>query len=141
MFKATFAALALIFLVSCQTTTTEKVAVVEKPAQLPGQVVAISELCKSLETQLNIFKAYSTNITVGMQLYYSMIYSGECVTFPKPVLAKKVKLEFEKQVNKYNKIEIWKIALNEDEEDVTFFWIAERIITNIPKVKPKESSV
>ena len=132
MFKATFAALALLFLISCQTTTTEKVAVVEKSVQLPGQVVAILELCKSFEDQMDIFKEYSKSAVSGMQLYYAKIYAGQCVTFPKPVLAKKVKLEFEKQVDKRDKIEIWKIALSEEEENVTFFWIAIRIITEKP---------
>ncbi len=135
MFKATFAALALIFLVSCQTTTTEKVEkeeAVKKSAQLPGQVVAILELCKSFEDQMDIFKEYSKSAMAGMQLYYDKIYDGECITFPKPVLAKKVKLEFEKQVDKTGKIEIWKIALSEEEENITFFWIAIRTITEKP---------
>ena len=68
-----------------------------------------------------------------MQLYYNLIYSGDCVAFPKPILAKKVKLEFEKQVDKTDKIQIWKVALNEDEAEVTFFWIAIRETTK--KVK------
>ena len=139
MLKTFLAALSILVLVSCQTTTEETVTAVE-PKPLPGQVVAITELCKSLENQLNIFKAYSTSPVIGMQIYYDLIYSGQCVTFQKPVLAKKVKLEFSKQIDKFNKIEIWKIALNEDEEEIKFFWTANHIITGVPKAKPKESS-
>ena len=60
---------------------------VKKSAQLPGQVVAILELCKSFEDQMDIFKEYSKSAMAGMQLYYDKIYAGECITFPKPVLA------------------------------------------------------
>ena len=135
MFKTFFAALALTFLVSCQATTqkTPEKVVVVKPPELKGQVVAILELCKSLKNQMDIFKAYTENNALGMQYYYNLIYAGECVTFPRPVLAKKVKLEFAKMVNSTDKIEIWKIALNEEEVDVKFFWIAIRTSTPKPK--------
>ena len=135
MFKTFFAALALVVLVGCEATTQkmpEKVVEV-KPPKLAGQVVSITDLCKTLENQLSIFKAFSINKAAGMQLYYNLIYSGDCVAFPKPILAKKVKLEFEKQVDKTDKIQIWKVALNEDEAEVTFFWIAIRETTK--KVK------
>ena len=141
MFKTFFAALALTFLVSCQATTQkapEKVVEV-KPPKLAGQVVGITEVCKTLENQLSIFNAFSINRTVGMQVYYNLIYSGECVVFPRPALAKKVKLEFEKQVDKTDKIEIWKVALNEDEAEVKFFWTAIRISVAKPdKTKKNE---
>jgi len=133
MFKTFLAALALVIIVSCQATTQKVVEKIEKPPKLAGQVVGITDLCKTLENQLNLFKAFSINKAVGTQLYYNLIYAGECVTFPRPVLAKKVKLEFEKQVDKTDKIQIWKIALNEDEAEVKFFWIAIRETTK--KVK------
>ena len=141
MFKIFAIALALTFLVSCQATTQkmpEKVVEV-KPPKLAGQVVGITEVCKTLENQLSIFNAFSINRTVGMQVYYNLIYSGECVVFPRPALAKKVKLEFEKQVDKTDKIQIWKIALNEDEVEVKFFWIAIReSIEEQKKIKKNE---
>jgi hypothetical protein len=106
---------------------------IEKPPKLEGQVVGVTDLCKSLENQMNIFKAFIVNKVAGVQMYYELIYSGDCVTFPRPVLAKKVKLEFEQQVDKTDKIQIWKIALNEDEAEVKFFWTAIR--ETIKKVK------
>ena len=144
MLKILAAALALTVLVGCQATT-EKIAekVVEvtvKPPKLAGQVVGITEVCKTLENQLSIFNAFSINRTVGMQVYYNLIYSGECVVFPRPALAKKVKLEFEKQVDKKDKIEIWKVALNEDEAEVKFFWTAIRISVAKPN-KTKKNEV
>jgi hypothetical protein len=139
MFKIFAIALALTFLVSCQATTQKIVKKIEKPPKLEGQVVGVIELCKSFENQMNIFKAFSINKAAGMQLYYNLIYAGECVTFPRPVLAKKVKLEFEKQVDKTDKIQIWKIALNEDEVEVKFFWIAIReSIEEQKKIKKNE---
>ena len=135
MFKIFATILALTFLVSCQTTTQkmpEKVVTV-KPPKLKGQVVGITEVCKTLEHQMSIFNAFSINKATGMQIYYNLIYAGECVVFPRPALAKKVKLEFEKQVDKTDKIEIWKVALNEDEAEVKFFWTAIRISVAKPK--------
>ena len=143
MFKILATALALTVLVGCQaTTTTDKIAekvVAVEPPKLAGQVVGITEVCKTLEHQLNIFNAFSISKTAGMQIYYNLIYSGECVVFPRPALAKKVKLEFEKQVDKNDKIEIWKVALNEDDAEVKFFWTALRISTAKPdKTKKNE---
>ena len=141
MLKILAAALALTVLVSCQTTIKkipEKVVEV-KPPKLEGQVVGITEVCKTLEHQMNIFNAFSISKTAGMQIYYNLIYSGECVVFPRPALAKKVKLEFEKQVDKTDKIEIWKVALNEDDAEVKFFWTALRISVVKPdKTKKNE---
>ena len=143
MLKILAAALALTVLVGCQATT-EKIAekVVEvtvKPPKLEGQVVGITEVCKTLEHQMNIFNAFSINKATGIQIYYNLIYSGECVVFPRPALAKKVKLEFEKQVDKKDKIEIWKVALNEDDAEVKFFWTAIRISVAKPdKTKKNE---
>ena len=144
MLKILAAALALTVLVGCQATT-EKIAekVVEvtvKPPKLEGQVVGITEVCKTLEHQMNIFNAFSINKATGIQIYYNLIYSGECVVFPRPALAKKVKLEFEKQVDKKDKIEIWKVALNEDEAEVKFFWTAIRISVAKPN-KTKKNEV
>ena len=133
MFKTFLAALSLIVLVSCQATTQKIVEKIEKPPKLEGQVVGVTDLCNTLENQLSLFKAFSINKAVGMQMYYNLIYSGECVTFPRPVLAKKVKLEFEKQVDKTDKIQIWKIVLNEDAEEIKFFWIAVRESTEKQK--------
>ena len=143
MLKILATALALTVLVSCQATTEkipEKVvAVAVKPPKLEGQVVGITEVCKTLEHQMNIFNAFSISKTAGMQIYYNLIYSGECVVFPRPALAKKVKLEFEKQVDKDDKIEIWKVALNEDDAEVKFFWTALRISVAKPdKTKKNE---
>ena len=139
MFKILAAALALTVLVSCQATTEKIVEKIEKPPKLEGQVVGVTDLCNTLENQLSLFKAFSINKAVGMQMYYNLIYSGECVTFPRPVLAKKVKLEFEKQVDKTDKIQIWKIVLNEDAEEIKFFWIAIRISVVKPdKTKKNE---
>ena len=129
MLKTLATVLALTVLIGCQTTTEkipEKVVTV-KPPKLEGQVVGITEVCKTFENQMNIFNAFSISKTAGMQIYYNLIYSGECVVFPRPALAKKVKLEFEKQVDKTDKIEIWKVALNEDDAEVKFFWTALRI--------------
>ena len=143
MFKTFFAALALVVLVGCEATTQkipDEKEVTVAPPKLKGQVVAIMELCKSLQNQMDIFKAYTENDSMGMQYYYSLIYAGECVTFTRPVLAKKIKLEFEKQVNKTDKIEIWKIALNEDDAEVKFFWIAVRTSIDQPN-KTKKNEV
>ena len=138
MFKILAAALALTVLVGCQATT-EKIAEKVEPPKLEGQVVGITEVCKTLEHQMNIFNAFSISKTAGMQIYYNLIYSGECVVFPRPALAKKVKLEFEKQVDKDDKIEIWKVALNEDDAEVKFFWTALRISVVKPdKTKKNE---
>ena len=130
MLKILAAALAFTVLVSCQATTekiSEKVVAVEvKPPKLEGQVIGIIEVCKSLENQMDIFNAFSINKIEGMQIYYNLIYSGECIVFPRPALAKKIKLEFEKQVDENDKIEIWKVALNEDDAEVKFFWTAIR---------------
>ena len=133
MLKILAAALALTVLVGCQATTAKKIAEKVKPPKLEGQVVGITEVCKTLEHQMNIFNAFSINKATGIQIYYNLIYSGECVVFPRPALAKKVKLEFEKQVDKTDKIEIWKVALNEDEAEVKFFWTAIRISIAKPK--------
>jgi len=139
MYKTFLAALALIVLVSCQATTQKIVEKIEKPPKLEGQVVGITEVCKTLEHQMNIFNAFSINKATGIQIYYNLIYSGECVVFPRPALAKKVKLEFEKQVDKTDKIEIWKVALNEDDAEVKFFWTALRISVAKPdKTKKNE---
>ena len=141
MLKTLATDLALTVLIGCQTTTEkipEKVVTV-KPPKLEGQVVGITEVCKTLEHQMNIFNAFSISKTAGMQIYYNLIYSGECVVFPRPALAKKVKLEFEKQVDKTDKIEIWKVALNEDDAEVKFFWTALRISVLKPdKTKKNE---
>ena len=139
MLKTLAIALALTVLVGCQATTAKKIAEKVKPPKLAGQVVGITEVCKTLEHQLNIFNAFSISKTAGMQIYYNLIYSGECVVFPRPALAKKVKLEFEKQVDKDDKIEIWKVALNEDDAEVKFFWTALRISVVKPdKTKKNE---
>ena len=141
MLKTLATVLALTVLIGCQTTTEkipEKVVTV-KPPKLEGQVVGITEVCKTLEHQMNIFNAFSINKATGIQIYYNLIYSGECVVFPRPALAKKVKLEFEKQVDKTDKIEIWKVALNEDDAEVKFFWTAIRISVAKPdKTKKNE---
>ena len=141
MLKTLATVLALTVLIGCQTTTEkipEKVVTV-KPPKLEGQVVGITEVCKTFENQMNIFNAFSISKTAGMQIYYNLIYSGECVVFPRPALAKKVKLEFEKQVDKTDKIEIWKVALNEDDAEVKFFWTALRISVLKPdKTKKNE---
>ena len=133
MLKTLAIALALTVLVGCQATTAKKIAEKVEPPKLEGQVVGITEVCKTFEHQMNIFNAFSISKTAGMQIYYNLIYSGECVVFPRPALAKKVKLEFEKQVDKTDKIEIWKVALNEDDAEVKFFWTAIRITTAKPK--------
>ena len=139
MFKILAAALALTVLVGCQATTAKKIAEKVEPPKLEGQVVGITEVCKTFENQMNIFNAFSISKTAGMQIYYNLIYSGECVVFPRPALAKKVKLEFEKQVDKTDKIEIWKVALNEDDAEVKFFWTAIRISVVKPdKTKKNE---
>ena len=141
MLKTLATVLALTVLIGCQTTTEkipEKVVTV-KPPKLEGQVVGITEVCKTFENQMNIFNAFSISKTAGIQIYYNLIYSGECVVFPRPALAKKVKLEFEKQVDKTDKIEIWKVALNEDDAEVKFFWTALRISVLKPdKTKKNE---
>ena len=142
MLKTLATVLALTVLIGCQTTTEkipEKVVTV-KPPKLEGQVVGITEVCKTFENQMNIFNAFSISKTAGMQIYYNLIYSGECVVFPRPALAKKVKLEFEKQVDKTDKIEIWKVALNEDDAEVKFFWTAIRISVAKPN-KTKKNEV
>jgi len=133
MLKILAAVLALTVLVGCQATTAKKIAEKVEPPKLAGQVVGITEVCKTFENQMNIFNAFSISKTAGMQIYYNLIYSGECVVFPRPALAKKVKLEFEKQVDKTDKIEIWKVALNEDDAEVKFFWTAIRISVAKPK--------
>ena len=73
MFKILATALALTVLVGCQaTTTTDKIAekvVAVEPPKLAGQVVGITEVCKTLEHQLNIFNAFSISKTAGMQIY------------------------------------------------------------------------
>ena len=136
MLKILAAALALTVLVGCQATTAKKIAEKVKPPKLAGQVVGITEVCKTLENQMSIFNAFTVSKIKGMQVYYNLIYSGECVVFPRPALAKKVKLEFEKQVDKTDKIEIWKVALNEDDAEVKFFWTAIRISV----VKPDKTT-
>ena len=133
MLKILAAVLALTVLVGCQATTAKKIAEKVEPPKLAGQVVGITEVCKTFENQMNIFNAFSISKTAGMQIYYNLIYSGECVVFPRPALAKKVKLEFEKQVDKTDKIEIWKVELNEDDAEVKFFWTAIRISVAKPK--------
>jgi hypothetical protein len=139
MLKTLAITLALTVLVGCQATTAKKIAEKVEPPKLAGQVVGITEVCKTFEHQMNIFNAFSISKTAGMQIYYNLIYSGECVVFPRPALAKKVKLEFEKQVDKDDKIEIWKVALNEDDAEVKFFWTALRISVVKPdKTKKNE---
>ena len=143
MFKILATALALTVLVGCQaTTTTDKIAekvVAAEPPKLAGQVIGITEVCKTLENQMSILNAFTASKTEGIQVYYNLVYSGQCVVFPRPALAKKIKLEFEKQVSENDKIEIWKVALNEDDAEVKFFWTALRISTAKPdKTKKNE---
>ena len=60
-------------------------------------------------------------------MYYSHLYSGKCISFPKPIMAKKIKKEFEAVVNDVSKIEIWKVVLDEDMPEgkkPIFFWIS-----------------
>ena len=129
MIKSFIVALSLLILVSCQTTET---AVVEQEQEkekkyLAGQVVAITEMCKTLENQLQIFKTFMVDKQLGMQIYYNYLYSGKCLSFPKPILAKKLKKEFEADVDKVSKIEIWKVVLDEnmpEGKDLVFFWIS-----------------
>ena len=130
MIKSFVAALSLLMLASCQTT---EVAVVEqeqekeKKKYLAGQVIAITEMCKTLENQLQILKTFMVDKRLGMQIYYNLLYSGKCLSFPKPILAKKLKKEFEADVDKVSKIEIWKVVLDEDMpkgKDLVFFWIS-----------------
>tara|TARA_Y100001951_G_C11240447_1_gene240153 strand:+ start:181 stop:612 length:432 start_codon:yes stop_codon:yes gene_type:complete len=129
MIKSFVAALSLLILVSCQTT---EVAVVEQEQQkekkyLSGPIITITELCKTLKDQLDIYKTFVVDQKLGVQTYYSYLYSGKCISFPKPILAKKLKKEFEANVNKVSKIEIWKVVLDEDipeGKDPIFFWIS-----------------
>jgi hypothetical protein len=132
MIKSFVAALSLLILVSCQTT---EVAVVEQEQQkekkyLTGPIIAITEMCKTLEDQLQIYKTFSEDKRLGVQVYYRHLYSGRCFSFPKPVLAKKLKKEFQGILDGNTRIEIWKVVLDEDMpegRDLVFFWISLQI--------------
>ena len=137
MIKSFVAALSLLMLVSCQTTETAVVEQEQEKKYLAGQVIAITEMCKTLENQLQIFKTFMVDKQLGLQIYYNLLYSGKCVSFPKPILAKKLKKEFEADVDKVSKIEIWKVVLDEDipeGKEPIFFWISVHVpLENKPK--------
>ena len=101
-----------------------------------AEVVGIYEVCDKLDIQLDLYKTYLKNREEGQKAYIRKIFEEECVTFPQPVLAKLIKLEFSGPFYDGDYIEIWKVIFDEGKEgeEVTYFWTA------IRKRPPKEKS-
>ncbi len=106
-------------LTSCKTT---------EEAHLKGEVVTINELCKSLQSHIELFKAYKKDEEVANKLYYTLLFHGECIVFKTPVLAKRLEKVFSEKINDNFRLDVWKIILTEEiEEDkgLLYFYTAD----------------
>jgi|TARA_R100000742_G_C4194754_1_gene25707 hypothetical protein len=93
-------------LTSCKTT---------EEAHLKGEVVTVNELCKNLQSQIELIKAYKKSEETANKLYYTLLFHKECIVFETPVLAKRIEKVFSEKMDDKFKIDIWKIILTEDE--------------------------
>jgi|TARA_R100000995_G_C3383599_1_gene77107 broad-specificity NMP kinase len=106
-------------LTSCKTT---------EEAHLKGEVVTINELCKSLQSHIELFKAYKKDEEVANKLYYTLLFHGECIVFKTPVLAKRLEKVFSEKINDNFRLDVWKIILTEEIEEgkgLLYFYTAD----------------
>jgi hypothetical protein len=106
-------------LTSCKTT---------EEAHLKGEVVPINELCKSLQSHIELFKAYKKDEEVANKLYYTLLFHGECIVFKTPVLAKRLEKVFSEKINDNFRLDVWKIILTEEIEEgkgLLYFYTAD----------------
>ena len=125
MFKKIYLITAIIFLTlivtSCKTT---------EETHLEGEVISITEVCKTLESHINLYEAYKQSAELGNKLYRALLFYEECAVFNVPVLAKQIEKVFAGNVSKDYGIEIWKIIFNEDvdvDNNLKYFYIAKAV--------------
>tara|TARA_R110000824_G_scaffold86683_1_gene214292 strand:+ start:1540 stop:1950 length:411 start_codon:yes stop_codon:yes gene_type:complete len=132
MFKQACILAVIILLTLCVTsctTTTE-----ESP--IKGEVVTINELCKTLDSHIQLYNTYTKNVAEGNKLFNTFLFNQECIVFKSPVLAKKLEKVFSGDVSEDLRVEVWKILLNEDKdenEELTYYYIAEPVVISTGK--------
>ena len=126
MFKQACILAVIILLTLCVTsctTTTEE-------SHIKGEVVTINELCKTLDSHIQLYNTYTKNVAAGNKLFNTFLFNQECIVFKSPVLAKKLEKVFSGDVSEDLRVEVWKILLHEDRdenEELTYYYIAEPV--------------
>lgn len=132
MFKQACILAVIILLTLCVTsctTTTEE-------SHIKGEVVTINELCKTLDSHIQLYNTYTKNVAEGNKLFNTFLFNQECIVFKSPVLAKKLEKVFSGDVSEDLRVEVWKILLNEDRdenEELTYYYIAEPVVISTGK--------
>tara|TARA_R110002073_G_scaffold282370_2_gene446633 strand:+ start:157 stop:567 length:411 start_codon:yes stop_codon:yes gene_type:complete len=132
MFKQACILAVIILLTLCVTsctTTTEE-------SHIKGEVVTINELCKTLDSHIQLYNTYTKNVAEGNKLFNTFLFNQECIVFKSPVLAKKLEKVFSGDVSEDLRVEVWKILLNEDKdenEELTYYYIAEPVVISTGK--------
>ena len=117
-----------LYVTSCTTTTEE--------SHIKGEVVTINELCKTLDSHIQLYNTYTKNVAEGNKLFNTFLFNQECIVFKSPVLAKKLEKVFSGDVSEDLRVEVWKILLNEDKdenEELTYYYIAEPVVISTGK--------
>ena len=132
MFKQICLLTVIILLTLCVTactTTTEE-------THIKGEVVTINELCKTLDSHIQLYNTYTKNVAAGNKLFNTFLFNQECIVFKTPVLAKKLEKVFSGDVTEELRVEVWKILLNEDRdenEELTYYYIAKPVVISTGK--------
>lgn len=132
MFKQACILAVIILLTLCVTsctTTTEE-------SHIKGEVVTINELCKTLDSHIQLYNTYTKNVAEGNKLFNTFLFNQECIVFKSPVLAKKLEKVFSGDVSEDLRVEVWKILLHEDRdenEELTYYYIAEPVVISTGK--------
>ena len=126
----TVVSLLTLWLTSCKTTE----------EALKGEVVAINEVCTTLEVHKDLYYAYKESIEKGNQLYHKLLFEKKCVNFGTNVLAQKLYIVFKKPINDKFDLEVWKIIFSDERDEnneLKYFYIAEAV----EKIKAEEIKV
>ena len=117
-----------LYVTSCTTTTEE--------SHIKGEVVTINELCKTLDSHIQLYNTYTKNVAEGNKLFNAFLFHKECIVFKTPVLAKKLEKVFSGDITEELRVEVWKILLHEDRdenEELTYYYIAEPVVISTGK--------
>ena len=133
MFKQDCILTVIILLTLYVTSCT---AIPEEESHIKGEVVTINELCKTLDSHIQLYNTYTKNVAEGNKLFNTFLFNQECIVFKSPVLAKKLEKVFSGDVSEDLRVEVWKILLHEDRdenEELTYYYIAEPVVISTGK--------
>ena len=132
MFKQICLLTVIILLTLCVTACTTT----PEETHIKGEVVTINELCKTLDSHIQLYNTYTKNVAAGNKLFNTFLFNQECIVFKTPVLAKKLEKVFSGDVTEELRVEVWKILLNEDRdenEELTYYYIAKPVVISTGK--------